>query len=216
MNRWRRLLAVLILTYSAATATPIQSLQQPACATAHGWLFLARDNQAVVLDPGNHATASIDLPPAAIERLHRPLILRDIFQSSAWEVRRESWPDAYEFTVVERDTGEVVHTATFTRRIEIAASTVSPSGRYTVFIQANNLGSEITVLDASAGLRRDLRIPHDEELAAFAIDSAFSRDESCLAVSMERVGGNGPETWLVDLETGEVSPAIPGFVITWA
>ncbi len=215
MNRWRCALAVLMLTCIAAPPSIAQSPEQPVCAPAHGWLLLERGARAYILDPGDDEILPLDLAPATIERLHRPLTLLDVFISPAWDVRRDSRPDGYTFTVREPGGGKPILSASFDRRIEIAASTVSPTGRFTVFIQSNNLASEITVLDAADAQRRDVRIPHGEELAAFAIDSAFSRDESCLAVSMERVGGNGPETWLVNLETGAVSGVIPGFVIDW-
>ncbi len=215
MSHWGSLLAALALIGAIAKPSPAHDLGEPACATAPGWLFLEHDSQAIIVDPGG-PSAPVDLAPATIEHLHRPLSLPATMIPPRWEVARASGPDSHEFTVRDPDTGGAILSATFERRIEIAASTVSPTGRFTVFIQANNLASEITVLDARTGERRDLRIPHDEELAAFAIDSAFSRDESCLAVSMERVGGNGPETWLVDLETGDAGPAMPGFVIAWA
>jgi hypothetical protein len=209
------MLAILILTGIAATPSSAHDLEQPACASAYGWLFLERESQGFVLDPARGEAAPIDLSPATIEYLLRPFGLADPFIAPQWDVQRASGPDAYAFTVHDPGTGELIISATFERRIEIAASTVSPTGRFTVFIQSNNLASEITVLDASTAERRDVRLPHGEKLAAFAIGSAFSRDESCLAVSMERVGGNGPETWLVSMETGSVSSVIPGFVITW-
>jgi hypothetical protein len=216
MIRWGGVFAALTLIVAVAMPAPAHSLEQPACASAHGWLLLERDSQAIVVDPPDGEAVRLDLAPSVIERLHRPLALPAMLGTPQWDVQRASGDDAYEFTVRDPGTGEAILAATFDRRIEIASSTVSPTGRFTVFIQANNRASEVTVLDAAEGERRDIRIPHDEELAAFAIGSAFSRDESCLAISMERVGGNGPETWLIDLESGAINPAIPGFAITWA
>jgi hypothetical protein len=63
-----------------------------------------------------------------------------------------------------------------------------------------------------------VRLAHAAPLAAYAIGLTFAPDEHCVAVSMERIGGPGAETWLVDLRTGTVDKvAIPDlFVLDWA
>ena len=102
-------------------------------------------------------------------------------------------------------TGRVVLDERFARRIELAASAVSPDGRFTVYVQGNNLATEVTILDALQASVRLVRIAHDADLAPFAIGIVFSPARACAALSMERVGGPGPEAWLVDLEGGAVS-----------
>lgn len=134
-----------------------------------------------------------------------------------WHVARTSNDLEQRVTVYDRHTGEPVFNVSFARRIELATALVSPSGRFTVHVQANNIASEVTVLDAQSGTTRSLDIPHDARLAAFAIGVAFSPGDECAAISLERVGGDGAETWLLDLASGEVHelPVPDVFVIGW-
>jgi hypothetical protein len=122
--------------------------------------------------------------------------------------------------IVVRDprNGDVRFDVTYPNRIELATSAVSGTGRFTVFVQSNNVASEVTVLDAESGARRTIRLPHDAPLAAYAIGITFAPGKRCAAISMERIGGPRAETWLVDLRTGAVEQwAIPGlFVLDWA
>jgi hypothetical protein len=105
--------------------------------------------------------------------------------------------------------------ATFDRRIELAASKVSPTGQFTVFVQANNLATEVTVLDAEQAERWTVSLPHDATLAAFAISIHIDPAEACLAISEQRATGESPETWYVDLATRQVAEPVPGFVVSW-
>lgn len=176
---------------------------------------MATGERVIVLDP---ATSREMATPWSSEQAALLLIgasWRDAFGPDEWVVRRTSSARAYHIEVGERATGETVVAMDFDRRIELATSVISPSSRLTVFIQANNLASELTLIDAATASVQSLTIPHDAPLAAFSIDAAFSSDETCLAVSMERSGGPGPETWLIDLDTGVVAPARPGAVIGW-
>jgi hypothetical protein len=132
-------------------------------------------------------------------------------------VVRTSGERAFRIDVMDGLTGDRVFDESFDRRIELATAAVSPSGRFTVHIQGNNIASEVTVLDALSGERWYRELPHDARLAAFAIDAVFDADETCVAISMERVGGEGGETWLLDLRSGEVQalPVADVFAIAW-
>jgi hypothetical protein len=104
--------------------------------------------------------------------------------------------------VVDALNGQVVVRASFATRIELAASTSAPDGRYVLYLQGNNVASELTVLDARHGTTRAVLLPHNAELAPFAITFAFAPSMECVAITLERVFGRGPETWLVDLASG--------------
>lgn len=134
-----------------------------------------------------------------------------------WHVARTSNDLEQRVAVYDRQSGKIVFEVAFARRIELSTAVVSPTGRFTVHVQANNIASEVTVLDAQSGAIQSLDIPHDARLAAFAIGVAFSPDETCAAISMERVGGDGAETWLLDLALGDVRAlsVTDVFVVGW-
>ena len=139
---------------------------------------------------------------------------RTVPETRQWEVEATAEEGGYAFTVA-RPGGPTVLRASFDRRIELAASASSPSGRFTIFVQANNVATEVTVLDAARAERWTVLLPHEAPLAAFAISIHVDAREECIAISEQRVYGAGPETWYVDLRTRQVSEPDPGFVVAW-
>jgi hypothetical protein len=135
-------------------------------------------------------------------------------QARRWEVRTTTDEAGYAF-YVDRAGGPTVMQATFARRIELAASSVAPSGRFTAFVQANNLATEVAVLDAERAESWTVFLPHNATLAAFAISIHFDAAEECLVISEQRATGTGPETWYIDLHTRQVGQSISGFVTAW-
>jgi hypothetical protein len=123
---------------------------------------------------------------------------------SRWRVERAASDQAVSIRIVDTFAGEVVVQASFAKRIELAASAVVPGGGYALYLQGNNVASELTILDARLGTTRSVLLPHDADLAPYAITFAFSPSLDCVAISLERVFGHGPETWLVDLATGTI------------
>jgi hypothetical protein len=119
-----------------------------------------------------------------------------------WSVERVASDRAVTVRIVDTLDGQVVVQASFAKRIELAASAVAPDGRYALYLQGNNVASELTILDARNGTRRTVFLPHNAELAPFAITFAFAPSMECVAISLERVFGRGPETWLVDIASG--------------
>jgi hypothetical protein len=186
------------------------------CVSAPGALVGEQRGQVVIAQDG--AVQALLLDPATVRRAVRA---REWFAHRGfprWSVRQASDEDGRSFLVTDRETGTDIFDVTYAYRIELAHAASSLSGRFTVVVQSNNVASEVTVLDAATGQSRLSLIGHDAPLAAYAIGIAFSPDEACVAISMERVNGPGAETWLLDLATGEVSAlAIPDlFVLDWA
>jgi hypothetical protein len=119
-----------------------------------------------------------------------------------WSVDRAASDRGVTVRIVDTLNGQVVALASFATRIELAASTVAPDGRYALYLQGNNVASELTILNARNGTTRTVLLPHNADLAPFAITFAFAPSVECVAISLERVFGRGPETWLVDLASG--------------
>lgn len=140
------------------------------------------------------------------------------FAFPRWEVARTIDEQGRRIVVRDPRSGDIRFDVTFPNRIELATSAVSGAGRFSVFVQSNNVASEVTLLDAETGARRMVRLAHDAPLAAYAIGITFDPGERCVAISMERIGGPGAETWLVDLDTGSVEQlTIPDlFVLDWS
>lgn len=134
-----------------------------------------------------------------------------------WVMQRHSTRDATSFRMIDRSTDAVVLETSFQRRIELSASASSPDGRLFVHVQANNVASEVVIVDATTLTERTISIPHDARLAAFAISLTFSPDASCLAISMEREGDPDRDTWIVDLTATSPTPewANLGYVLAW-
>jgi hypothetical protein len=160
-------------------------------------------------------TPQVPVPAAMMTAVSAWSGFRSALEPRHWEVNATTNQAGYSYEI-SGPNGSTVLQAAFARRIELAASTVSASGRYTVFVQANNVATEVAILDAERVTRWTRLLPHNATLAAFAISMHFDPAEECLAISEQRAAGAGPETWYVDLETRQVSQPVPGFVVAWA
>lgn len=207
----------MVMLLLGSMTSPVNSLAQPAapCAQTPRQLLLSRDDEVLLLFPGTTEILPTRLTTTQARFLTADLPFGRWPVPQEWQVERTSQPHAYLIELRNRATGEMVLSATFQRRIELAMSVVSPSGRFVAYIQANNLASEVTLMDAATAAMQTVRIPHDAPLAAYAMHAEISPDERCLAISMERSGGPGPETWLIDLASGEVSDRIAGDLVGW-
>lgn len=188
------------------------------CGDLHEPLLLEQGRAVLLVNPQTGVARHVPLSPGAVRIVQRSWSLLEGVVRSAWHVERASADTGHRIAVYERRTGTIVLDVAFDRRIELSTAVVSSTGRFTVHVQANNIASEVTILDAQSGSIRRLAIAHDARLAAFAIGVAFSPNEACVAISMERVGGNGAETWLLDLESGVVHtlPVPDAFILGWA
>lgn len=213
----RRLILLLAVLLAGSTVIPADSREQSdePCGLTPSHLMIARSEDVLILSAGTTQVLPTSLTANQAAFLSAALPYDHWLATQDWQVVRTSLPHAYLIELRSVETGRLELSATFDRRIELAMSVVSPSSRQVAFIQANNLASEVTLMDAESATRRTVLIRHDAPLAAYAIQAAFSPDESCLAISMERSGGSGPETWLVDLATGEVSDRIAGDLVGW-
>ncbi|HEV2067157.1 MAG TPA: hypothetical protein VGR08_09985 [Thermomicrobiales bacterium] len=167
----------------------------------------------LVVLPEGRAIPVPDVIVTAIETVRAGL---EPFRSPRWVTQQSRDESGLRLRIIDRSRDRVVVDSVFPRRIEIAANADSPDGRFVVHLQANNVASELTVFDAGAGIRKDLRLPHAAPLAAYAMSLTFSPDGSCLAVSMTRAG-NLPETWTVDLRQPVLTARPLGdvFVLAW-
>lgn len=153
---------------------------------------------------------------AIVTAVETTLSFTTLFHSPRWIALRAHDGAGSRLRIVDRNLDRVVVDTVFPRRIEIVATAASPGGRFVAHLQANNVVSELTLLDAETGVRNDLRIPHDAPLAAYALALTFSPDASCLAVSMIREGGL-PESWMVDPRQPGLAarPIADVFVLAW-
>lgn len=187
------------------------------CSDVDGSPLVEHGVDLVLVNPGTLVVRAVPLPPEIVQIVERGWKRLEGVVPPPWHVVRTSNDREQRVAVYDRQTGRTVVDVAFARRIELATAKVSSTGRFTVHVQANNIASEVTILDAQSGRARSLEIRHDARLAAFSIGVAFSPDETCAAISMERVGGNGPETWLLDLVSSEVRqvPVPDVFVVAW-
>lgn len=181
-------------------------------------LLVAEQGGATIgIDPRTHGTQLLSVSPdLAGFAMH----LRTGFWRvlpHQWQVMPSSRASGTRVQIANRSTGATVFDVAFRRQIEIASLAISPTARYTLYIQSNNEASEVTVLDAETGTQRLVRIPHHATLAAYAIGTVFDPAERCVAISMQRADRPGAESWLVDLDTGDVSPVpLPDlWVLDW-
>ena len=213
MRRLAHLILAAALTLPQATgAGPSLVCNDP------GTLILVEQaSNTRALDPASGSSWTVPVSPDAVEQLARLHDRYQRFMPGYWSIERIATGRGVAFYITETASAEPVMSAQFDRRIEIAAAVSTPDGRFTVHVQANNIASEVTVLDASLARRQLVTIPHNATLAAFSIGIAFSPGQSCVAISMERVGGPGAETWLVDMATGSVTtvPVPDAFVLDW-
>ncbi len=188
-----------------------------ACEEPGGVLLLEHGDGMAIVDPASFTMHELALDPEVPRVAERARDQLTGIVPGRWHVERTPGDGGLRIEVIDRWSGDQVFDISFARRIELAASAVSPSGRLTVHVQANNIASELTLLDAHTGVSRRVDIRHGAQLAAFAIGVAFSPGERCVAISMERAGGGGAETWLVDPESGEVLPLplTDIFVVAW-
>lgn len=198
----------------AGVPAPVTGGADGACALPGTVLLAARGDDVVLVDPVTDLVHHTPLTVPIVERTAAIRALPRELAVSPWIVTRTSDESGLRVRVEESASGAVVFDLAFPRRIELAASAVSPAGRYTVIVQANNIATEVVILDAATGARHDARIRHDAPLAAWAIGIDFAPAGGCVAVAMEWTAATG--TWLVHLENGEVE-AVPGdvFALDW-
>ena len=181
------------------------------------FLIVEHERRASLIDLATLSSMDIPLDPDLVRISTRVQRVLYGFGPARWRVVRIA--NEREFTIEVIDTRDqtVILMESYSRRIELSASAVSPSSRFTIHLQANNVASEVTILDARDGVTRLVTIPHDADLAAYALGIVYSPDERCAAISMERAIGDGAETWLVDLESGRTLPlSVPDiFALNW-
>jgi hypothetical protein len=208
--------ATLVLGLPAGNVTNLDAASG-LCHNPDTALLVERGPSAAIVDMATFAAHELPIPPEVIAAARSA---RDAFSRLAprqWNVTRTTEVRGRRIVVEKVPGGEIVFDVLFPHRIELATSAVSPSGRFSLFIQANNIASEITILDAQSGTTQLVKIPHDAPLAAYAIGVAFSPDQRCVAISMERVGADAAETWTINLETGALTllPVPDAFVLDW-
>jgi hypothetical protein len=200
----KRSLAVLVILIMfrvpAVVATPVPAASCPSSASL---LLAERGGRTIGIDPGTFAAIPLPVAPGVIESTADARRAFAELAPPKWTVTRVPSDRAFRVVVKARATDQVVLDESFARRIELATVASTPDGRITLFVQANNIASEVTILDAETGTVRQARIRHGADLAAFAIAIVYSPDHRCAAISMERVNGPGAESWLLDLATGE-------------
>ena len=180
-------------------------------------LIVEHETRAAIVDTAMPSAMVIPLEPGILRLAGKVQQALDGLGPERWRVVRTA--DERAQTIEVRDTGDgsLIFERSFTHRIELAASAVSPSSQFTIHLQANNVASEVTIFDAYTGVTRVVAISHNADLAAYAIGIVFSPDDQCAAISMERAGAAGAETWLVDLKSGALAQlSIPDiFAIAW-
>jgi hypothetical protein len=180
-------------------------------------LVAEQGNRVVIVDPGTGSVRILPLAPGFVESVARARRSGEALAPSRWDVLRAADERGRRIQVFDAVRDERVFDVWFDLRIELATSAVSPSGRYSIYLQSNNIASEVTILDAATASQRTVMIEHDAPLAAYAMAIVFSPNQECAAISMERVDSDGAETWLLDLASGEIVriPAAGVFVLDW-
>lgn len=187
------------------------------CASTPAQLLVEHDGAAAILDPHGRGVTGLPVDAAVGRAIVRGQALLVGAVPGRWHVSQR-WNDVgLQLVVTDRHSGNRVFNDSFPRRIELSTVVVSESGRFTLHVQGNNVASSVTILDAATGQRRVVPIRHDAQLAAFAIGVAIESGERCAALSMERFGGPGAETWLIDLQSGAVTmvPHRDTFILGW-
>lgn len=209
------LAALLVLIVGGIS--PFAAGDEPACVSPNTFLLMDRDGATLLVDPRGVSVRELSIAPGVGCIVDHGQALLAGIVPGRWRVDRSSGDEAHRIVVIHRRSGGRVFDVAFDRRIELATAVSSPSGRFTVHVQGNNVASEVTILDAQTGMSQHVRLQHDARLAAFAIGVAISPDETCAAISMERDGGDGAETWLLELGSGDVRllPVPDAFVLGW-
>lgn len=180
-------------------------------------LIVERGGRLALVDPGSLTIRDVPVDSDGVALAGMLEEVLNGLRSPRWQVARTADEETRRIEVIDSRDGSLVFDVSFTRRIELAATSVSPSHRFVVRVQSNNVASEVTILDAQARAYRFVTIPHGAVLAAYAIGIAFSPEEGCAAISMERAGGGGAETWLIDLDSGALArlPVENIFALIW-
>ena len=202
----RRSLLALWFALSLALGGSTAARATGAGCDAPGTTIVADAGSSLVgVNPATGATADLPGQGTAAGRGWRARDVSQVPWPPRWSVARTADAAGTHIVVTDPETGVVVLDARFGRRIELAASAVSADGRFTIHVQGNNIATEVTILDALTASTHRVRIAHNAGFAPVAIGIAFSPAGACAALSMERIGGPGPETWLVDLGDGSVA-----------
>ncbi len=210
---WRSLLAVWVASVLLQGGTAIAV---PPCSAPGTALVGVSGSRTIAVAPDGQ-----DLQVPVVDSPEwRRWIGRQLARAGSlprWSVERSATERSVTIRIRDNLRVNDVLEASFNIRIELAASTVAPDGRYALYLQGNNVASELTILDSRHGSIRMVRLPHNAGLAPYAIGFAFSPSQECVAVSLERADGPGPETWLIDLATGQASKTDIGnmFVDRW-
>jgi hypothetical protein len=180
-------------------------------------LVAEQGDRVVIVDRGTGSVRILPLAPGFVESVALARRSGEALTPSRWDVLRTADERGRRIQVFDAVRDERVFDVRFDLRIELATSAVSPSGRYSIYLQSNNIASEVMILDAATAIQRTVMIEHDAPLAAYAMAIVFSPNQECAAISMERVDSDGAETWLLDLASGEIArvPAAGVFVLDW-
>lgn len=188
-----------------------------ACLHEGTFLIVEQHGSAAMVVPSSLAAVAVPLDPDLIRLSASVQQSLDGLGRKQWHVVRTADERGLRIDVRNTGDGSLIFDRSFNRRIELSASAVSPSNRFTIHLQANNVASEMTIFDARDGVTQLVTIPHDADLSAYALGIVFGPDEQCAAISMERAGSDGAETWFVDLEPGRQSllPLPDIFALDW-
>ncbi len=203
---------------TATMPQPARLLAKPlhkGCQDPGAFLLVEQGDAVIAIDPLTQAGRAVPVEPDVVRVVERGWRMLHGAVPAPWHVVRTSEASSRRIAAYDGQSGAQIFDVAFARRIELSTAVASPSGRFTVHVQANNVASEITVLDAGRGAQWRRYIRHDARLAAYAIGVAFSPNGSCAAILMEREGV-GPETWLLDLESETLSdPLVDAFALGW-
>ena len=212
--RW---IIALCLLCALPGSWPSASASIDPCRPEETSLIVERGDRLALIDPESLTIRDIPVDPDAVELAGRMRRVLNGLRSPRWQVAHSADERTRRIEVVDTRDGSLVFEVSFTRRVELSATSVSPSHRFVAHVQSNNVASEVTILDAQSGASRLVTISHDAVLAAYAIGIAFSPNERCAAISMERADGIGAETWLIALESGAIAqlPIEGLFALMW-
>jgi hypothetical protein len=199
--RW--IVASCMLLAAPATWISANAFTDP-CRVEGTSLLVEQADRLAIVDPATLAVQDTPLDPEFVRRAAAMRAVLDEVSWRRWQVVRTADERVHRITVFDSGDGSLVFDLSFSRRMELAASAVSPSHRFVIHVQANNVASEATILDAQSGDSSFATISHHSDIAAYAIGIVFSPDELCAAISMERADADGADTWFVDLESGAV------------
>jgi hypothetical protein len=183
----------------------------------HGTALLFEGAMPAALDPRTGQPLSWPEPASLAGRAILARGLAGASGTPRWLVTSTADEAGTTAVVLDVVAGDRVFEMDFLYRIELAALAVSATGRHTVHIQGNNVATEVTILDAATGDVKRVDLPHHGTLAPYAMAWAYSPAGRCLALSLARTGGPGPETWLIDLDlpAARALGVTSGMVTAW-